>query len=141
MTRRIKKAIIMIKKGMVPAKMSSIVTSSTSTDFIAKTTMPKGRVISPISTATTATIPNQIMLKPRSLTDGIIKGMQTSRMDVESKMVPKTIKTRTNIRITTIGGRDREAINSPLLATRPLKVNIWEYIWAVMSRRKILAVT
>ena len=57
--------------------------------------MPKGGVSSPISTAMTVTIPNQIRSMPIGCTTGSIKGTRINMIDDESRIIPKAITTRT----------------------------------------------
>ena len=127
-TKRAKTKTIINKKGKEPTNISSIVASSMSDDFIAYTTIPNGGVSKPISTATTETIPNQMMSYWSVCTTGIIKGMDTSRIEEESRIAPKTMKITINIKITTMGGTARDVTILLVSEGKPLTVNILEYI-------------
>lgn len=99
--RRMKRAA---RKGKLPLKISSIETSSPRVAFMAKMTMPKGGVMMPISIANTVTTPNQIRLKPNESTTGAMMGMVMSRIEVESRIVPRNNRMKMKSRTTTTAG-------------------------------------
>ena len=130
---------IIIRNGTAPTKMSSSLAVSPSVAFIVNTTIPNGGVIMPISIETMATIPNHIRFISRAFTTGITIGMVTSKIDAESKKQPRTTHIKIKHHIITIGEADKLTTNWLISAGRLLTANILEYIDALISRRKTLA--
>jgi len=109
MKRQIKSTtIIAIKKGNEPANISFTVVFSvplipTSEDLTVNTFIPNGGVIIPVSIAIIIISPNQTMSYPRLATMGHISGVVSNRIEVESKIHPRSIKINMKIKMIPMG--------------------------------------
>ena len=97
------KSTIMIaaKNHIEPAKISLTVIPSMPSipyrdDLTVNTFMPNGGVIIPVSIAMIITRPNHTKSQPKSAIIGHIRGVVKSRIEVESRIHPSTIRIRIN---------------------------------------------
>ena len=103
-------------------------------DLTVNTFMPKGGVIIPVSMAIIITSPNHTRSYPKSATIGHMSGVVKSRMDVESRIHPSSIRIAINRRITPTGGIFIPSTMERIRLVTPHMDSVLEYVEAETSR-------